>query len=1128
MTATTDADGVTSLYAYDDRGRRTHTAIDINQNGTIDFGGTDRITKVEYDVAQRDGLVVNQTATSVWRDNIGEQLLSVSQQSVDGLQSWSSTDGVTSHQQTVITGDGAWTMTTTHGDLSKTIQTYVGGRLDTSVNQKADGSTLNSVSYGWDDHGRLETSTDARNGTTTRTWYDSNELESITTPAPGVGGGTAQTTSYTYDGMGRTDIITLPDTTQVDNDYYLNGPLQRTSGSRTYSREYTYDSAGRQLTLTTNPGTAEAQLTEWTIDPVSGWLENKTIAGALTASYTYTTAGRVDTRTNGRNIVTDYDYNSAGEVETITYSDGTTPSVAYTYRRTGDVHTVTHAGSVYTYDYGLPGEKEKCTIVGGILDGAVIDPGYDGLHRRNTLVVTPGNGAAGVSQSWNYQAGSSRLDTVSQGDISSQYTYEPNSNLIKSITHRNAGIERLVEGRVYDNLNRLYSIGSVHKSFTYTYNDANQRTRVDREDGTLWDYGYDGFGHLTSAVKKQADESLLAGHQFGYNYDSLGNRTSSSFGGDTSGSAGLQSVSYTPNSAGDRNQYRTIGTPGVVLTNGKADVDAAITVNGEPAQDRQGEFFSHQTAVANENGPVQVDITVTADDGTNQNSITRSELVNPSSVSLTYDDDGNLTFDGYRDYTWDAENRLLSVQTRSDMVPNGAKEIRVEYVYDYLSRRIQSRTSEMVNGQWFLVKRTSYLYDGWNVIAELEGNPNSPQLSQSYLWGIDLSGTAQGAGSVGGLLAVQKHTGSDAGSHFVSYDGNGNVMTLASADDGSLSASYEYDAFGNLLAMSGVFAQANPYRFSTKPLDTGGLYYYGYRWYDAGNGRWLSRDPIEEEGGLNLYGFVRNDGATSIDLLGMTSFTSVLNADAFYTWHMGWLDKLHYNTYDGDPLKGAWNRLKRAKVGETVCICLQMTQGLGPISSKVVRTYSIKVGSNPKNQLLHAWHDMSHAFETKQGSPLQTLITPIAEYLKKEQEKVPSGFSSEDLVSNLIRFYAVVDEEDPEELIKRHAGVFGNDRKSALSKYVSSHIWRLGHPVKPGYEEWKPDYANNSIFENGPVRFQRAITQMRGREGASRFPVYFETYKPESNGVSRTFGPWTKGGRPSAATPSCDNYYNRD
>jgi hypothetical protein len=47
-----------------------------------------------------------------------------------------------------------------------------------------------------------------------------------------------------------------------------------------------------------------------------------------------------------------------------------------------------------------------------------------------------------------------------------------------------------------------------------------------------------------------------------------------------------------------------------------------------------------------------------------------------------------------------------------------------------------------------------------------------------------------------------------------------------------------------------------------------GVTYYGYRWYDPVTGRWPSRDPIEEEGGINLYGFVNNASTLLVDVLG--------------------------------------------------------------------------------------------------------------------------------------------------------------------------------------------------------------------------------------------------------------------
>jgi RHS repeat-associated protein len=65
-------------------------------------------------------------------------------------------------------------------------------------------------------------------------------------------------------------------------------------------------------------------------------------------------------------------------------------------------------------------------------------------------------------------------------------------------------------------------------------------------------------------------------------------------------------------------------------------------------------------------------------------------------------------------------------------------------------------------------------------------------------------------------------------------------------------------------------AKLNPFMFSTKFYDwETGLYYYGYRYYNPSTGRWLSRDPIGERGGKNLYAFVLNRPTYYIDRFGL-------------------------------------------------------------------------------------------------------------------------------------------------------------------------------------------------------------------------------------------------------------------
>jgi RHS repeat-associated protein len=199
--------------------------------------------------------------------------------------------------------------------------------------------------------------------------------------------------------------------------------------------------------------------------------------------------------------------------------------------------------------------------------------------------------------------------------------------------------------------------------------------------------------------------------------------------------------------------------------------------------------------------------------------------------------------------TWDAENRLISFTISS---------VTHSYTYDYLSRLTTRLTSNVVNQR--------YGYDGWNRIVQYDGGAT---LQDTFTWGLDLSGSMQGAGGVGGLLAtrwvVDTINNTD---YFPAYDGNGNV-TQYIRTNGTIASHYEYDPFGTLTRRTGTPNNRLQYRFSTKPRDTiSGLYYYGYRWYDPLTGRWPSRDPIEESGGVNFYATVGNDSVNTYDYLG--------------------------------------------------------------------------------------------------------------------------------------------------------------------------------------------------------------------------------------------------------------------
>ena len=239
-----------------------------------------------------------------------------------------------------------------------------------------------------------------------------------------------------------------------------------------------------------------------------------------------------------------------------------------------------------------------------------------------------------------------------------------------------------------------------------------------------------------------------------------------------------------------------------------------------------------------------------------------SQITNNSITNNpAFDADGNMTsgplpanVNANSTLVWDGENRLIQATV-------GTTGSVVRYSYDSQSRRI----AETVGSTTKIT-----IYDGWNPIAEYS---TTYALTKTYIWGVDLSGSMQGAGGVGGLLAVTDSTGN----YFPTFDGNGNVSEYLDST-GAIAAHYEYDPFGKTTVATGPKANDFAHRFSTKPLDaTTGLYYYGYRYYDPATGRWPSRDPIEEEGGINLYGFVGNDGVNQWDILGKETFSDWLN-----------------------------------------------------------------------------------------------------------------------------------------------------------------------------------------------------------------------------------------------------------
>jgi RHS repeat-associated protein len=185
-------------------------------------------------------------------------------------------------------------------------------------------------------------------------------------------------------------------------------------------------------------------------------------------------------------------------------------------------------------------------------------------------------------------------------------------------------------------------------------------------------------------------------------------------------------------------------------------------------------------------------------------------------------------------YEWDAEDRLLAINQGM---------ARTEFTYDGLGRRV--RLVEKQNGS--VVSTQSYLWDGLSICEQRDGSGsivNQRYFGSSY---VDLT-----SGSPRSYLQTTDHLSSIR----ETTDTAGNLIQRVS-----------YDLWGTPSFATG--ASTSPFAFTGHFRHAGsGLHMAPYRAYAATTGRWISRDPIGEEGGINIYAYASNNSVSYIDLDG--------------------------------------------------------------------------------------------------------------------------------------------------------------------------------------------------------------------------------------------------------------------
>jgi len=313
-----------------------------------------------------------------------------------------------------------------------------------------------------------------------------------------------------------------------------------------------------------------------------------------------------------------------------------------------------------------------------------------------------------------------------------------------------------------------------------------------------------------------------------------------------------------------------------------------------------------------------------------------NQVTGDGMLSFGYDGNGNRSSQSSGGasvtYTYDDENQLVQAETDTVYTPTGSRWKTV-WAYDARGRvRVREDYSWYGPGSYFIRDRSArHLYDGMRVIQERNEN-NTPQVT--YTRGLDLAGSWERAGGIGGLLARTTHSGANGVTYtpaFYHADGNGNVTYLLKLDQ-TAGANYQFDPFGRLLASSGTLAAANTYRFSSKEVMlASGFYSFGYRFYDPATQRWLNRDPIGEDGGVNLYGYVGNNSISGVDAFGLWSWDNdLLQKGAPQLWNDFWHDFFYGSNYQSRKLPpGSFGALHGIENDFNGCTASELVTELG-------------------------------------------------------------------------------------------------------------------------------------------------------------------------------------------------------
>jgi len=653
-----------------------------------------------------------------------------------------------------------------------------------------------------------------------------------------------------------TQSVTYPDSTNAATQITINGQLASSTSKTGVRTDYTYDSLGRQLSSCSSRSVSGG-VGSFTTYNALGQVASTMDAASNSTTYVYDSLGRRTQVTDALSNSTYTAYDADGRVLA---TWGATYPVAYDYDDFGRMTAMyTYRGSNSLSSYSeICNQKSQMDRTAWLYDqatGLLTNKLYSD-NKGPSYTYTPDGKLAtrkwarGIVTTYGYDA-AGQLTSVSYSDNTpgTAFSYD---RLGRQTTITDAqGTRTFSYNDALQLAAELSQISNQQSAITYQYDTYGRSAGFDAGSNYSVRYTYDPIGHFHQ-VDADVPAASLSRQAFQYGYlpgsdliQSL-QETNTAFSITRSYEPNRNLISSVTNSFGSISLHRFDYVNDEIGRRVKrADVDISTVISNLFAYNIRSELTDAAMGTNQYNyaydpigNRISSEISNQISEMTHYaaNSLNQySRISNQTSqVTPSYDYDGNMT--GYKGWTfvWDAENRLIIASNATTVVSN---------TYDYMSRRITKTVSALESEIWNQKSQIRYAYQGWAMISEISYLPSQMQTNASwFVYGLDLSGTAQGAGTIGGILSAS-FSGSIA---FYAYDANGNVTDLVGTN-GSFLAQYQYDPYGNTIAKSGDLADVNPFRFSTKYLDSEtGLYYYGHRYYQSEIGRWMSRDPIGE------------------------------------------------------------------------------------------------------------------------------------------------------------------------------------------------------------------------------------------------------------------------------------------